>query len=315
MISGEPYIRAVNLIGLEELLAEHGCDAHSMMAEVGLPPSALGELDRLVSFRRVAALWEIATLRHNIEHFGLLTSKNCHPDYVQLGPTIWMASFVRTLGEWVETAMRYWRFHTNGFFLQLIEPEGDETILLRVHFDALSLPARQVTEATIANIVGVCRVIANRPDENPIEVRFQHSKPSDTSMHTELFRCPVKFGCDHVEIVAPRQILSYATNGSLRVLKPLMRLYVSERIRRMRLVDHSFASTVALTITSILGAGACNVESVSKSLDVNPKTLQRQLAKEGTSFSDIMEKVRESMARHLLVETDASVGSVAGLLD
>jgi AraC-like DNA-binding protein len=48
---------------------------------------------------------------------------------------------------------------------------------------------------------------------------------------------------------------------------------------------------------------------------MHTKRLQRALADEGTNFSEILEKVRDNMARRLLVDTNMSVERIAGLLD
>ena len=314
-LRGEPYIRAVNLVGMREFLAEHDCDMLALMDEVGIPRKALEDLDSLISFRALAVLGELVGNRHNIPYFGLMMAQRSAPEYACLGPSILMANFVRTAREWGELALRYWQFHTNGFKIELIEPDGSDVAILRVHFQALAFPARQFVEGTVGNIVGLFKVISETPDANPVEVRFQHRGPPDQSLHQEVFRCPVLFSCDHVEITFDRKFLDFETRGGMRLLKPMMQLYIGERIRRMKLFDHTLASTVALAITSILGSGHCNQDAVATSLHLHPKAMKRQLAKEGTTFTELLENVRQRIARQLLVETDAAVMQIAGLLD
>ncbi len=314
-LRGEPYIRAVNLVGMREYLAECGCDMPALMDEVGIPRKALEDLDMLISFRAAAVLLELASNRHGIPHLGMILSRRADPEYTLLGPSILMANFVRTVREWSDLALRYWQFHTNGFKLELIEPGQGETATLRVHFQALAFPARQFVESTAANIVGLFRVITAKPDENPALVRFQHRAPPEQSFHREIFGCPIEFGCDHAEIIFDRKFLDYETRGGMRLMKPMMQLYISERIRRMKLFDHTLAATVALAITSLLGSGHCNQEAVADSLQIHPKAMKRQLAKEGTTFTELLENVRQRIARQLLVETDAAVMQIAGLLD
>jgi AraC-like DNA-binding protein len=72
---------------------------------------------------------------------------------------------------------------------------------------------------------------------------------------------------------------------------------------------------VELTIPSLIGTGNCNIEFVAEALGTNVKRLQRTLASENTSFSEILEKVRQNMALRLLSESDAPIERIAGLLD
>lgn len=314
-LRGEPYIRAVNLVGMKEFYAEHGCNILELMQEVGIPGRALDDLDSLISFRAMAVMSELFASRYNLPHAGMQMSARSAPEYAWLGPSILMANFVGTLGQWGELALRYWAFHTNGFKLEDIEPEGTDKAILRIHFQALVFPARQFIEATVANIVGVSKVICDRPDLRPNVVRFQHRGPMDTRFHEQFFECPVEFNCEHVEVEFDRKIKQYETKGSMRIFKPLMQLYIGERIRRMKLFDHTMASTVALAITSMLGSGRCGQETVAASLQISPKKMQRQLGKEGTNFSELIDKVRQRIANQLLIETDAPVSQIAGLLD
>lgn len=314
-LRGEPYIRAVNLVGVKEFYAEHGCDIRELMDEVGIPHRALEDLDSLISFRAMATMSEIFASRYNLPFAGLQMSARSAPEYAWLGPSILMANFVKTLGEWGDLALRYWSFHTNGFKLENIEPAESGIAILRIHFQALPFPARQFIEATMANIIGVAKVICDKPEMRPRVVRFRHRAPLDVGYHTEFFNCPVEFNCDHVEVLFDREIKQYETSGSMRIFKPMMQLYIGERIRRMKLFDYSMASTVALSITSMLGSGHCGQEEVAHALQLNPKKMQRQLGKEGTTFSELLDKVRQRIARQLLVETDAAVSQIAGLLD
>jgi AraC-like DNA-binding protein len=315
MKRGEPYIRAINLLGGDSFFTRQGCDFNALLEEVGIPLSSLTALDSLISYPSFVTLIETGASRSGNENFGLQLSQSLAPDYACLGPSIIMARFTKTVGEWAENVIRYWSHHTNGFTLKLMPAvESGETIL-RVQFNMLAVPTRHFTDSTVANIVGVVRTVAEAPHENPSRVCFSYRRPASTALHEEIFRCPVEFGCEHTEIRCPTHYLENPTTGSMRLLQPLMRLYISERIRNMHIFDHSAAATVALAIPSLLGSGDCSIEAIAQSLGTNIKALQRQLDKESKSYSDILDEVRETMSRHLLTESEAAVSRIAGLLD
>lgn len=315
MKRGEPYIRAINLLGHQEFFESQGCDFLAMLDEVGIARDALQEFDSLISFRAYVAIFEAGASRSGNPNFGLQLAQSLGPDYLNLGPSLLMARFAANVGEWVDNSLRYWSYHTNGFSMSLGPAEDVAGSVLRIDFNALTIPTRHYVEAVTACIVGVVRVIADEPDENPSLVRFNYRRPNDISLHQSIFRCPFEFGCENVEIRFPTRLLEHPVKGGLRLLQPLMRLYIEERIRRMRIYDHSARATVALAIPAIMGSGNCTLEAVAISLGKHVKALQRQLEKEETSFSEILDNVRETMARHLLTESEAPVSRIAGLLD
>ena len=63
--------------------------------------------------------------------------------------------------------------------------------------------------------------------------------------------------------------------------------------------------------------GVCErlaVEHVAKRLAVSPRTLQRRLKEEGTSFKGVVSATRENLARHYLSRTQLTATEIAFLL-
>jgi AraC-like DNA-binding protein len=167
----------------------------------------------------------------------------------------------------------------------------------------------------LGNVCMMTRAVTGLADENPKMIRFQHGQPKELATHHKVFRCPIEFNSDHMEIVFRAELLQAKTNGSLRLLKPLVSRYVKYRIARMPVYDASMTTTVSFAIPSVIGTGHCGIETIAESLGMPTKRLQRALADEGTNFSEILEKVRDAMARRLLIETNMSVERISGLLD
>ena len=170
-------------------------------------------------------------------------------------------------------------------------------------------------EYAFGSAMRMSRIVASAPDENPLLVRFQHSRPSDTSLHDAIFRCPLEFDAPHNEFVFERRLLDYPTSGGLKHFKWLLDRYIRIRIRRMPIYDQSMTAMVTSAIRSILGSGLCSSQFVANSLGMSNKKLQRLLAREGISFSQILDDVRRVAAIEMLLESDAPISRIAGLLD
>jgi AraC-like DNA-binding protein len=314
VLVGESYIRASALIGFTDLVEQAGGNGLALLDEAGIEHAALSNLDGLISFRKLAVLMEIAAVRLDRPNFGLEWSLSIE-NIANHGPIILLASYVQTIEEWFEAAIKYWRFHTNAFTIRLIKDEASQSTVLRYEADSFALPGRQMSETVLANMCQMARLVTDDDTFGPTLVRFQHSQPKNLDLHTRMFRCPIEFNADHTELVGGPELLDRKTNGSLRTFKSLMSAYLRIRIALMPVYDQSMTTTVALAIPSLLGSGRCDMDAVAASLGLNPKRLQRGLADENTNFSEIIGRIRENIARRLLIESDAPVERIAGLLD
>ncbi|WP_265092168.1 helix-turn-helix domain-containing protein [Acinetobacter seifertii] len=68
------------------------------------------------------------------------------------------------------------------------------------------------------------------------------------------------------------------------------------------------------TLLETIPAGEVSMQVVSRKLAVSTRTLQRKLQNEGTSFQQILNNVRESLAYHYLRNTDMSSSEISFLL-
>ncbi len=185
----------------------------------------------------------------------------------------------------------------------------------RYKIAALTYPTRQITEMMIGNVVRIFRKVGQMEEANPTVMRFQHSGPRDLTLHEQVFRCPIEFNAEYDEVLVDPDYLGRSTGGALRIFKPILGYYIKSRIQSLPLYDQSMATTVALAMRSVMGTGKCNIEFISAMLGLTSKKLQRLLAHEGKTFSEILETERIEMARQLLRTSDASVANIAGLLD
>lgn len=228
---------------------------------------------------------------------------------------VMLGNFVATMREWHELAVQYGRWHTDAFTVTHSPDEATGLVAFRYQLTSVAYPTRQLTEAAMGNIVGIVRRVAHMDDENPGLIRFQHPRPQDTSLHEKLFRCPMEFGAEYNELLIDPKYLDFPTGGKLQFLKPILGYYIRSRIQAMPLYDNSMATTVALAMRSTMGTGKCNIEFIAASLGLSSKKLQRQLEREQTTFSEILERERQEMARKLVLTSNVPIANIAGLLD
>lgn len=76
----------------------------------------------------------------------------------------------------------------------------------------------------------------------------------------------------------------------------------------------SYTEKVRACLMEILASGQYKVGDVASRLSVSPRTLQRYLRDEGTSFQQVLDDLREELARNYLAKSEYSSGQIAFLL-
>lgn len=86
--------------------------------------------------------------------------------------------------------------------------------------------------------------------------------------------------------------------------------------KRMRDLDQEslFRERVRACLMETLASGQYAMSDVAAKLAVSPRTLQRRLRQEGTSFQKELDSLREELARNYLSRSDYSSGQIAFLL-
>lgn len=76
----------------------------------------------------------------------------------------------------------------------------------------------------------------------------------------------------------------------------------------------SIRHRVEHALVELLPSGRSQIEDVARELAVSKRSLQRRLSQEGTSWMQVLNDVRERLARHYLASTGLSVAEVSFLL-
>lgn len=301
------------MYGFADLVRARGGDPIELVRDAGLDPSCLTDGDQFISWRRLAMALELAADRLAMPSFALTWSGTLPSDFPNAGPIMLMAAFSETFEEWFRLGLQYWRLHTDAYSLQLINDPAQPHVIVRYRTDDSEFSPRQVMELSVANCVRLARG-GTGIDAELMAGRFRHCAPADVTPHRTLFRCEVEFGAEHDEVLLDRAYLAAQAGGRPRPVRGLVSRYVRRRIGQTPIYDQTIRATVALAIPSVMGTGYCNLDFIANSLGLSPKKMQRLLQQEGTSFSEVLEKVRQDMATRMVGTSNAPIANVAGLL-
>ena len=93
------------------------------------------------------------------------------------------------------------------------------------------------------------------------------------------------------------------------ILEPVL----NQRLHDLQKHD-LFSDRVRACLAEILASGQCSMADVAKRLAVSPRTLQRKLKSENSSFQQELSNLRAELANHYLVTTTYSSSEISFLL-
>ncbi len=93
------------------------------------------------------------------------------------------------------------------------------------------------------------------------------------------------------------------------VLEPELK----KRMAEAKTVDQT-STQVRACLNEMLASGQISIDEVAARLSMSPRTLQRRLSDEGTSFQRILNQLRQEMAHHYLLKSDYTSQQIAFLL-
>lgn len=293
------------------MVVELGGDPVAIARRTDVPEAALDADDVLVEDIALARMLEIAAAELACSDLGLRIA--ARQDVSLLGPLALAIQNAPSIGDALEATSRYLFVHAPGMRIWLQpDPDGVRGVeALRYDVTPAGIdPPRQGTDVSLGSLHrAIVSLVGGSYGLRTVDLPHQPLAPR--SVYEDFFGVPVRFG-------RPAALLRLPS--SLRDLPLAVR---DESVRQMALdflARQSPAGDVLLTsrtqgaLQQLLGTGAPGIDDVARLLDVHPRTLQRRLADEGTTFAAVLDDVRQSVARRYLVTTDLPLSQVAGLL-
>jgi AraC-like DNA-binding protein len=169
---------------------------------------------------------------------------------------------------------------------------------------------RQGYELSLANGARIVRLLGG-PDARLGTVYFLHDQLGPDSAYADAIGSPVHFGqswCGFdLPVLTAERPIDNADPETRRIATKYLEM--SHLPQSASLADH-----VSELTRRLLPTGHCSAEAVADELRLHPRTLQRRLVADGTTFQDILDAERRSLAAHYLAEPMLQLSQVARLL-
>jgi AraC-like DNA-binding protein len=207
--------------------------------------------------------------------------------------------FVRSQDYWGDGRRAGLRSDETGLTISYDLPSRDEEY------------GRQAAECAIAEIVVGAEMLVGQP-VRPRAVRFRHARPNNTGTHERIFGFCPDFGADQNEVEFAPHTLGLSLKNASEDFFNIFAGKVEERIAHLDR-SSSTANDVRVAARATLSRGGPSLSDIARILRTSPRTLQRRLQEEGTTFAEVIESLRQELAHGYLRER-TPVTRVASLL-
>lgn len=196
-----------------------------------------------------------------------------------------------TFGEGLTASIRFQELLSHGRVITLGEhPEHNLVYLNKVEHE---LPVLSHEVEFLAAVMVKLFRFATDDAFTLEEVHFEHPYRGNMEQYTNTFGAPVRFGQKRTALL----VGDASWNLSLAHGNELLHGQLGGMAATLHaeLEDNSFLDGIRDQVRVLLPQGNCGIESVAAALHMTPRTLQRRLRSEGTTFRNIMDAARKSI--------------------
>lgn len=283
-----------------------------VLADLGFRPDAVPAVPPLASWnaaappvspaRALGHLLATCAERTGCLHFGVLVGQKS--GFSALGA---LGYIVRNSGD-LRTALqtlagRYDSASGYGRLAFIIQ--GDTASLRYTPRDSEADGADQVCDAVLSHVAKMLRTLHGSNWRTTVQL--QRRRPADAGPWQACFQAAVQFNAEHSALSFPASWLAAPVPGADPVLREILEAGFEDAEVQ---ADECFADRVADVVRSRLGEDLSS-DNVASLLGMHRRSLARALRTEGTSYREVLERVRLTQAKHMLLHTDIPLSEVA----
>jgi AraC-like DNA-binding protein len=291
-------------------LRKHNIDPAPILQRAGLSEQELNDQDNRISSAGQARLLEYAAEALHDPALGFHLATEADPR--ELGLVFYIASAAKDLDEAIALLGRYSRIVNEAIRTQMTRRDSD--LVLEIH--VVGVPrflAAQNAELAIAIILKSLRVITGR-NLHPKTVSLVHMRSSDFREFQRFCGCPVEFGGPTDELVFSSETLATPVmTEDLRLLE-VLRPVCDEAAKQREMPPGSLRALVENEALKLLPHGGAQRNVIARKLAMSTRTLARRLTDQGTSFEEVVDELRRSLALQYMKTPGISLSQVAWLL-
>jgi AraC-like DNA-binding protein len=291
-------------------LRKHNIDPTPLLRHVGLSEQDLKERHDRVSASAQARLLELAADALHDRALGFHLATETSPRGA--GLLFYVASAAKDLGEAIRLFARYCRIVNEAIRVELTRRSNNLVVELRL-IGVPRFQAAQNTEFAIALIINGLREVAG-PYVHPTKITLVHVLKPNFPEFERFCGCPVEFGGPSDQLFFSNESLAAPLLTEDEHLLNALRPICDQAAERRETSPGSLRALVETEAQKLLPHGGALRRDVAKKLAMSTRTLARKLASEGTSFEEVIDELRRSLALQYITTPSISLSQIGWLL-
>lgn len=299
-----PYVRASYLEGFESLILAHGGSPQALMRRVGLEEDFDQPYHYLVSLDRFVRLLDVSA--QTLDYPNLSLDLALSQDSTVFGPLCNMLSACDTLGGVLDVMVENLQIQVAGIAIEKHIHAG--TSRISVSFPSLEYASSAQLQVYILATI-YTMVISLSQEGCPLRAcHFPMLEPADTKAMGRLFKCPMAFSCAELALVVDDRLLDQKVNKLSDLVTAKARSIMSD------CSEAEFLHQVESVMASYIISGRCTLKEVATVMSYSPRSLQRRLQENGSSFHGLLNGVKARLAQQFIQQTCYRLTDIAAML-
>lgn len=266
-----------------------GLDVGAFCERIGADLSIFTDTSNRPPRDALGRFWRAAMSETGDRHLGLSAGQVWEPRADHL--VILLLTSAETVGEGLEASLRYQELLSHGRVVTLGRHPDYHALQINKVEHELPVTVHEIEFIAVA----VMKLLRFATDSRfkAREVQFQHPYRGEIQKYTRAFGCSVTFGHERTTILIddeawalPLSHGNVALHGQLRSVAAGL---------HSALESHHFIDIVRDRIQLLLPRGQSSIEAVAAALHMTPRTLQRRLAEDDTTFRALVDACRKSI--------------------
>ena len=307
-MSVEPGISTRAVQPLVRGLGALGHDSKALLTAAGVEWAHLSDPEARIAHSVALRVWEEAVSRTGDVDIGLHVAESAPLEAFDVHGYAVLSSV--TLRSAYQAACRYQRLIHETTQLEL-RAEADATRLCHFLPGGRAVP-RQPAEFLLAVYVRLGRAAA-RCDWLPRQARFAHARPANIREHERLLGATPRFRGGDNSLLIANEVLDAPNPGADAGLQAVLDRYAADLLAKVPAAT-ALSDRVRVCLARALGHGQPSLATTARALGMSSRSLSRALQEEGTTFRDLLDRLRHERANTLLLEGKTSIAEVAFLL-
>ena len=224
----------------------------------------------------------------------------------------YVTSAARTIGETLPLYERYCRIVNEAVRVKPLRIQNG--VIVEINFVGLSRHHfRQNVEFVLAaNLKGMRENVGR--NIRPIGVTFAHPRNSNLTEFERFFGCPVEYGSASDQWSFSNETLAVPLITGDPYLLETLQPFCDQAAKERNTAVGTLWSSVENELQKLLPHGKANRQTVARALGMSERTLSRKLACEGTTYDELVDQLRRSLALQYIKTQSISVSQIAWLL-